>query len=193
MRRVVVVLVVVAALAGCSSSTSTEGTSATAPKGWRTPKDVLAGIQAAGFDCTLPSSDTTGQVLTTDPFTGKDLAGNALVRCPDFQVMLAARSVQEAFALLVACQVVPESLRTSPAWTAKVLVGGNFAILPADLTAGWASPARTAEFAKAFGTSETTFGALYDESCAGALAQATGSPSPTAVPTAVPTASPTSP
>jgi hypothetical protein len=126
-------------------------------------------------------------VLTTDPFTGKNLAGNALVRCPDFQVMLAARTVQEAFALLVACQVVPESIRQSSAWTAKVLVGGNFAILPADLTAGWASPARAAELAKAFATSDTTFGVLYDESCAGVLARGSGSPSPTAVPSASPT------
>jgi hypothetical protein len=185
MRRLAVVLVVVAALAGCSSSTSTQGTSAAVPKSWSTPTDVLAGVRAAGFDCTLPSSDTTGQVLTTDPFTGKDLAGNALVRCPDFQVMLAARTVPEGFALLVACQVVSDTVRQSAAWTTTVLVGGNFAILPADLTAGWTSPVRPAEITKAFGTSDTTFGVLYDQACAGSLARGSGASS-----SAVPTASP---
>jgi uncharacterized protein YceK len=187
MRRVVVVLVVVAALAGCSSSTSTQGVTAAVPKSWSTPTDVLDGVRAAGFDCTLPSSDTTGQVLTTDPLTGKDLAGNALVRCPDFQVMLAARTVQEGFALLAACQVVSDTVRQSAAWTTKVLVGANFAILPADLTAGWTSPTRPAELTTAFGTSDTTFGVLYDQACAGYLEQGSGAPPPAAVPTASPT------
>jgi hypothetical protein len=174
-------LVAVVALTGCSSGSSeTAATSAPVPKTWANPQDVIDGVKAAGFDCTLPSSDTTGQVLTKDPFTGKDLAGNALVRCADFQVMLAADSVDKAFALLVACQVVPESVRQSAEWTAPVVVGSNFAILPANLAQAWATGPQPTDFMKAFGGDQSTFGTLYVASCRDAVADGSAVPSASA-------------
>jgi len=186
-----------AGLAGCSSSgtASTAGStsvtaSATAPgaSGWKTPQDVLAGIKAAGLDCTLPSSDTAGQVLTTDPFTGTDLAGNALVRCPEFQVMLASGSVNDGFALLVKCQTVPASIRQAPEWSVPVVVGANFVVLPANLSGGWSGKAQPAGIISAFGGTQSTFGELYDASCAGresaASPAASGASSPAASPAA---------
>jgi len=173
-------LVLASGLVGCSSSSSPSGTASSsstnaasvpAPSagaaGWRSPQDVLAAITAAGFDCTLPSSDTTGQILTTDPFTGNDLAGNALVRCPDFQVMLASGSVRDGFALLVKCQTVPASIRQAAEWTVPVIVGDTFIVLPANLSAGWSGTVQPADVVTAFGGTESTFGEVYDASCAG--------------------------
>jgi len=176
-------VLLVATLAGCSS----------AKQGWTTPDDALNGIKAAGFSCVLPTSDTVGQVLTTDPFTGADLGGNSLVRCPDFQVMLATGTVEEAFALLVKCQAVPQDIRQSAEWSSAIVVGPNFVILPADLSKGWAQGAQTGDMTKAFGGTMTTFGELYDKSCASvgesAAPVASSSANPFASPSAVPPAS----
>ena len=166
-------LVLAAGLVGCSSSNTASGSTSSTPtpspttSAWQTPDDVLAAVKTAGFDCTLPSSDTAGQVLTTDPFTGTDLAGNALVRCPDFQVMLASGAVNDGFALLVKCQTVPASIRQAPEWSVPVIVGGNFIVLPSNLSAGWTSNVQPAAVIKAFGGTQSTFGEVYDASCAG--------------------------
>jgi hypothetical protein len=170
-------LVTTSIVTGCASSSEPTAGSSVMPRSWATPQDVIDGVKAAGFDCTMPTSDPVEQVLTKDPFTGQDLGGNALVRCPDFQVMLAATGVDDGFALLVACQAVSDAVKTSAAWATKVLVGSNFVILPTDLTAGWTAAARPADFAAAFDTTESTFGDQYDRSCAGRIPQGPTVPS----------------
>jgi hypothetical protein len=166
---------------------------------WTTPDEVLASIKDAGFNCVLPSSDTAGQVLTTDPFTQADLGGNSLIRCPDFQVMLAANSVEEGFATLVQCQAVPADVRQLPEWSIDIVVGPNFVILPLDLSKGWVKGTEPAEIMKAFGGVTATFGELYDIACIGqtaapsatASAGASGSPAPSSAATTAPSSSPT--
>ena len=155
--------------ASTSASASAEPSASAGATAWKTPQDVLDAAKAAGFDCTLPSSDTAGQVLTEDPFTGEDLAGNALVRCPEFQVMLASGSVNEGFALLVKCQTVPASIRQAPEWTVPVIVGSNFVVLPSNLSAGWAAKPQPDDVIAAFGGATSTFGEVYEASCAGAV------------------------
>jgi hypothetical protein len=168
-------------LTGCSSSTGTSASS-TAASGWSTPDEVLAGVKAAGFDCTLPSSDTQPQILTKDPFTGEDLGGHALIRCADFQVMLAKDSVDDGFATLVKCQTVPQSIRESKEWTVPVVEGDNFLVLPANLTTGWAAGAEPKDLVEKLGGTESTFGEIYDRSCAGR--NTAGSTEPSAGPSA---------
>jgi hypothetical protein len=166
-RSAVAAALIALALTGCSSSTSSTPAASAAPTGWKTPDDVLAGVKAAGFDCTLPSSDTQPQVLTKDPFTGQDLGGHALVRCPDFQVMLANGSVDEGFAALVKCQAVPQSIRASKEWTVEAVEGSNFLVLPIDLSKGWGANAQPKDVAAKLGGKQSTFGEIYDRACAG--------------------------
>ncbi|MEI6361872.1 MAG: hypothetical protein WCP95_07030 [Actinomycetes bacterium] len=175
LRTAAVAAVLAIGLAGCSSSSSSPSASASpAPSGWQTPKDVLEGVKAAGFNCTLPSTDPQPQVLTKDPFTGKDLGGHALVRCPDFQIMLASGSVDDGFATLVTCQAVPQTIRDSKEWVVPVVEGSNFLILPANLTTGWAATAQPKDFVTKVGGKESTFGAVYDRACAGRMVAPTG-------------------
>jgi hypothetical protein len=183
-RIAAVALIVALGLAGCSSSSSGSGSSAAASSaaGWQTPEQVLKAVKAAGFDCTLPSSDTQAQVMTEDPFTGKDLGGHALVRCPDFQIMLANGSVDDGFAILVTCQAVPQSIRQSPEWSVPVIEGSNFLILPADLSSGWAPTSQPKAVIAKLGGTESTFGDIYDRACAGKIGSASGGAS--AVPSA---------
>jgi len=166
-RTAATLLVAAAALSGCSSGTSASSSASAAPSGWSTPNDVISGVKAAGLSCTLPSSDTQPQVLTKDPFTGKDLGGHALVRCPDFQVMLAKGTVDEGFAAMVKCQTVPHSIRDSGEWKVPVIEGSNFLILPANLTTGWAQTVQPKDVAGKLGGKESTFGTVYDRACAG--------------------------
>jgi hypothetical protein len=169
LRSTMVGLVLALGMVGCSSSTSSSTSASPAPSGWRTPKDVLDGVKAAGFNCTLPSADTVPQVITKDPFTGKDLGGQALVRCPDFQVMLASGTVDDAFATLVTCQAVPQSIRDSKEWTVTVIEGSNFLVLPSNLTNGWATASQPKDFTTKVGGKESTFGEIYDRACAGRM------------------------
>ena len=169
-RTAAAALVVGLALAGCSSSGSASGDSgpSSTPTGWQSPQEVLDAVTGAGFDCSLPSADTQGQILTKDPFTGQDLGGHSLVRCADFQIMLAKGDVDAGFAALVKCQVVPQEIRQSAEWTAPVIEGGNFLILPANLSTGWAKE-KPGDFIAKFCGSESTFGDIYDRACAGAV------------------------
>jgi hypothetical protein len=173
-------VVVTSTLTACSSGRGTSAGSGSASAGatqaanaWNSPQEVVAGVTAAGFPCALPSGDPNEQILTADPFTGKDLGGNALIRCGDFQVMLAKASVADAFALLVKCQQIPDSIKASPEWSAQVVVGSNFAILPADLAKGWSPNAQPGALIGKLGGTTTTFGELYDSSCAGRTATST--------------------
>ena len=175
--------------APASASTASGAASASGGARWQTPQDALAGIKAAGFDCTLPSSATTGQILTTAPFTGTALAGNALVRCPDFQVMLASGSVNDGFAILVKCQTVPASIRQAPEWTVPVIVGDTFIVLPSNLSAGWSASVQPADVITAFGGTQSTFGEVYDASCAGRESGASPAASSASSPAASPAAS----
>lgn len=198
MRRTVgltaAVLMAAVAVASCSSSSSSSGSSsgsssnadsssssvatdAESKVDWTTPDEVLVSIKEAGFNCVLPSSDTAGQVLTTDPFTQEDLGGNSLIRCPDFQVMLAANSVEEGFATLVQCQAVPADVRQLPEWSVDIVVGPNFVILPLDLSKDWVKGTEPADMMKAFGGVTATFGELYDVACIGQTAAPSTAPS----------------
>jgi hypothetical protein len=175
-RPALAVALMALVLTGCSSSTGSSGSSSAA-SGWSTPDDVLAGVKAAGFDCTLPSSDTQPQVLTKDPFTGEDLGGHALIRCADFQVMLAKDSVDDGFATLVKCQTVPQTIRESKEWTVPVVEGANFLVLPANLTTGWAAGAEPKDLLAKLGGTQSTFGEIYDRACAGRTTAGSAAPS----------------
>lgn len=146
---VVVPLVVLTAACGGGSPTAE----------WKTGKDVLDGVKAAGFTCDYTGSGE--QVETGAGMLGAD-SEVAAVDCTDFGVVLLTSRAEFLDDIAAASECEAPEADAMDFGMTTVVLGDNFMVIAAD---EWPGAAQPADFTRAFGGEETTLIDLLKEAC----------------------------